>query len=186
MNGVLAIWPRLAQTATWLTGVVLQFVWVPAHLTLSDATGPTAVKVVQFAIAVVAGIIIIVFSLRDRKGRTGFWIAACLIALGAGLFAYDRYDRLSAAWTCRYYNSPPLVVGYTYKPLAARYMATRPDASCSDLLRDFAGNNMRVWSEHEIRERHRNLKLTFSAVVLAFSLTIMFLLEAFRSAQKRG
>jgi hypothetical protein len=177
------VWAWPAQAATWLVGLILLFVVSPPRLAVGEPP-PTIGKFVEFALAIIIGIVFALSSGRpSRKNRR-----ASAIASGASLFVaillFGAYLYASDHWTCRYDSGDPMVTGITLKPDAARYVARNPGLDCSTLIQDFAGQTGLIWPRDELVNRRLILSGLFSLVVIAFALAALFVMRALGASGK--
>lgn len=178
------LWIALAQLAAWVTGLVFQFVSTPARLRFNDDSAGSTTQFIQFVLTIVIGLLLLGFWKWCGPRHTRIWVIACIVSLIAAIGSFGAYTRLTNRWTCSYSTLPAVVIGKTYKPNAAAFARRIPDDSCTIMLRDF-GENWQIWNEDEIEDRHMILGALFSLVVAAFSLAVMFLLQAWRCSRRR-
>jgi hypothetical protein len=171
------VWAWPAQVATWLVGLILIFVVSPPRLAV-DEPPPTIGKFVEFALAIIIGVVFALSSGRpSRKNRrasalaSGAFLLLAIVLFGSYLYAGDH-------WTCRYDSGEPMVIGTTLLPAAAGYAAQNPGIDCTTLIQDFAGQTSLIWPRGELVNRRLILSALFSMVVIAFALAALFVMRA--------
>ena len=175
-------WAMVGQFAAWLTGIVTAFVATPARLNLAEDGAPATVRFVQFVVAVLAGLLLIAFRNRCERQHQRYWILGTIGCFLVGLAAFGSYEHLRHRWTCAQPGLPSVVIGSTYATAHAREFAARTgNSSCIVMLRDY-GENWEIWEEDEIKDRYMILNALFSAIIVAWSVTVMLLLQAWRCA----
>jgi hypothetical protein len=175
-------WAGLAQFAAWASGLVLQFLVTPAALTVADATAARTTRFAQFVLTVLAGLILVLFWKKCAARHVRAWAIAAAVSLSIGIAGYGAYDHFDSRWTCSYLGEPPVVIGSIPTARAAPYYTKDPNVGCDYLLTKFTGYNLDIWDNDEIRDRHLMLSALFSLVLIALSLSAMFLIQAWRCA----
>ena len=171
------VWAWPAQAATWLVGLVLLFVVSPPRLAVDDPP-VTIDKFVQFALAIVIGIVFALSTDRPtRKGRRASAIASAALLLIA-IAGFGCYLYLTDRWTCRYDGGAAMVIGGQMTPEAARYAAKTPGLDCTTLIQDFAGQTALIWPRDQLTDRRLGLIGLFSAVVILFAMSALFMIRA--------
>jgi hypothetical protein len=180
------LWAWPAQAAAWLCGMILLFVVEPPRLVVEDPPSTTA-RFVQFALAIVIGIIFAAFSAAPGRGtaRRAAWASGGFLA--AAMLLFGTYLYFSDQWTCRYDSGRPLVIGESLKPLGRAYLHDNPEYSgnCSQMISDFAGRTDDIWPLEERSNRRLILIGLFTFVVFAFALAAVFMIQALAVSRKQ-
>jgi hypothetical protein len=168
-------WANLARAAVWLAGTVLLFVVEPPRVGVGD-TATSTVRFVQFALAILIGVVAVAVPGLQRSSRVRSAYAA-LALLAGGTALLGGYLFLTDRWTCDYPGGP-LVVGATYLQAAAEHVARNPGIECQQLLLDFAGQTSSIWPRAELTDRRLGLAGLFTLVVLTLALAAMLVIRA--------
>jgi hypothetical protein len=174
-------WP--AQAATWLVGLIVIFVVSPPRLAVGEPP-PTVGKFIEFALAIIIGLVFALSSGQPSKKNRRFYAIASGSFLLLAIALFGAYSYLGDHWACRYDSGDPMVIGSTLLPDAARYAAQNPGMDCSTLIQDFAGQTSLIWPRSELINRRVILSGLFSMVVIAFALAALFVIRALGAGQE--
>ncbi|WBY06421.1 hypothetical protein PIB19_12515 [Sphingomonas sp. 7/4-4] len=177
------IWAWPAQAATWLVGLIVIFVVSPPRLAVGEPP-PTIGRFVEFALAIIIGVVFALSSGRPSRENRRFYAIASGSFLLLAIVLFGAYSYLGDHWTCRYDSDDPMVIGFTLLPDAARYVAQNPGMDCSTLIQDFAGQTSLIWPRSELINRRLILSGLFSLVVIAFALAALFVMRALGATGK--
>src|SRR5688500_4765531 len=92
------LWVKFGQVAAWLTASVLQFLSTPARLRLTEDSAPTTIRLVQFVLAVLVGLLFLAFNARCQRRHVRLWVIAAIVSLVAGLGSFGGYEYLKHRW----------------------------------------------------------------------------------------
>jgi hypothetical protein len=175
-------WARLARFAIWATAIIATFLLTPPRKTPS-LDSDTWVKLAQFVLVIVLGMIIAV--LNGRKKRRSICLIASAVFLTLGLAGFFTNMLVADRWTCYYDGHGPMVIGRTLSLDASEYVQKHPGMDCPTLIQDYSGNTSKIWAASEITERHALLVALYLANVLSFALAMLFMLDALRASNTR-
>ena len=155
-------------------GVISGFLLPPPGW--ASAAGSTVpVRLGQFVITVLVGLIFLLVQKWNRKKHAVRWVTMTIIALVLSLSAFFLYQRLLDRRTCQYANLP-VVIGTRYTQHAQSYV--RENSTCSDLLEDFGGKAEDIWTQESIDNSRYVLALTYILTLPLFMICMISVIQA--------
>jgi hypothetical protein len=174
-DSVKKTWSGVAELSIFIFGVVGAFLLPPPGWTSGDG-GAGLVRLGQFVVAVLCGLIFVLVRKWNRREHVARWAVVAASFLVLAVAAYFGYQRSLDARTCRYDNQT-VVIGSAYTAQAQSYARDVPEATCESLLEDFAGKAEDVWTKDSIRDSRYVLALTFIGVLPLFTVCIIAVVQ---------
>jgi len=176
-------WVTLTQIAVLILGVLGGFL-VPPPPGLSETEDKAWIRLAQFVVTVLVGIVFVATYKRNQKRNSkgwwrdgrGWWIA-CAVFLLLSVSMLFLYRHLTHKWTCEYFGDT-VVIGSEYTPMGAHYIQQNSGIPCNQLLIDFAGGVDKVWTKESIDTKRLLLAGSYIGCIPLFTLCIISLLQA--------
>ena len=175
-------WLMLAQGGVWIGGILGSFL-LPPPVGVSSEDEKIWLRLGQFVIAVVLGLILFAAHRWSQRRHGLRWGGSALVFLAIALAAFFRYQHLTLAWTGRYVGQS-VVVGSVYTPQGASYAQKNPMISCDDLIFDFAGATEEIWTSASINRRRLLLAATYVSCMPLFTLCLLSVVQAVQCGTK--
>jgi hypothetical protein len=170
-------WSGLSQAAIWIISIIGGFL-LPPPVGISDEADKVWLRLAQFTITVVLGIMFIAARRwKKQKHATRWWIASAVLLI-ASLATFVGYQTLSYKWTCQYYNELKIVGGDQHTQHGADYIREHPGVSCETLLKEHAGNVYDVWTKESIDRRRIALAVIYISCAPFFTVCIIAVTQA--------
>jgi hypothetical protein len=144
-------WRSLAQAAVWTCGVIAGFL-LPPPVGTSEQQHKIWLRLAQFVVAVLIGLVFVVALKWGRKRHAKYWWVTSFAFLVVSIVSFFIYQYLIDIWTCNYF-AEKVVVGTTYTERGRNYVAGNPGIPCDSLLEDFLGRAEQIWERNMIDER---------------------------------
>lgn len=142
-------WGLLMQIAVFILGIASSFL-VPPPGWASSSGDKTVVRLGQFIVAVLVGLIFLLVQKWNKKKHSRRWAVLTIVFLILSVAAFFAYQRLLDTRTCQYAGQA-VVIGSQYTEDAQTYMKTEsPGATCETLLKDYAGQREEIWPRASI------------------------------------
>jgi hypothetical protein len=169
-------WPKIAQTAVWVTALVFPFLATPPRLLIRRPDGVDVQALTQFTLAVIIALLLLAFRRLRRPRQRRLWtiLGATMLACGIGGFFFYVY--LVESWTCEYDGRGPVVIGSTYLSEVVEW-AQKRGMNCQLIIQDFAGFAEQLWSRGEMILRYLIILLCYVATILMFSVSLLIALQ---------
>lgn len=170
-------WGGLAQAAIWVISIISGFL-LPPPVGISEDSEKVWVRLAQFTITVIVGIMFIAArKWKARKHASRWWVTSAVL-LFASLGTFVGYQALSYQWTCKYYDEIKIIGGNSYTSHGLDYVKDNPGASCETILKDHVGNVYDVWSKESIDRRRIVLAAIYISCVPLFTICIIAVTQA--------
>jgi len=177
-------WGLLAEFAVFIFGVVGSFLlpppgWVPS------SGDKTVVRLAQFIVAVLVGLIFLLVQTWNKKKHVASWAIFTVVFLVLSLSAYFGYQHLLDTRTCQYADQA-VVIGTRYTEHAESYVGMTPNSTCTSLLQDFAGKADDIWTKDSINKSRYILAGTYILNLPLFTICIIAVVQALYCSQLKG
>ena len=175
-------WLPLAQGGLWIGGILGGFL-MPPPIGISAGDEKIWLRLGQFIIAVVLGL---VFLAARRWGRQQYslrWGGAALLFLVIAIAAFFRYQQLTLDWTGTYIGDK-VVIGSELTPQGRNYISENPKLSNDELIFKFAGKTEQIWTRDSINHRRLLLAATYVSCLPLFTICLMSVVQAVSSPRR--
>jgi amino acid transporter len=183
-SGMKKTWGLLAQVAVFIFGVVGSFLLPPPGW-VAAAGDTTVVRLAQFIVAVLAGLIFLLVQKWNRKKHVSRWAIIAMVCLVASVVAYFGYQHLLDTRTCEYAGHR-LVVGKVFTPHAQTYVAQNSNSNCTTLLEDFAGKADDIWTRNSINISRYLLAGAYILNLPLFTICIIAVVQALNCSRTKA
>jgi hypothetical protein len=170
-------WALLAEIAVFIFGVLSSFLLPPPGWVSAGGGGAVPVRLAQFVVTVLVGLIFLLVQKWNRKKHVLRWALITIGFLIVSLGAFFGYQYLLDRRTCEYARSS-VVIGTRYTDHAQAYVRQNPNSTCSDLLEDFAGKAADIWTPDSINNSRYILALTYILTIPLFTTCIISVVQA--------
>ena len=179
-------WGILIQGAVWVIGIIGTFL-VPPPVGVSAGDEKIWLRLGQFIIAVVLGLVFFAAQRWNQKTHARWWCLLSLLFLLVSIGAFFQYQKLTYSWTGNYVGKR-LVLGSVFTREGAAYTQKNPTISCDDLLFDFAGKVDDIWTRDSINHRRLVLAATYVSCMPMFTICLIGIVQALQclSLRKRN
>lgn len=184
LAGMKKTWGLLAQVAVFIFGVVGSFLLPPPGW-VTAAGDTTIVRLAQFIVAVLAGLIFLLVQKWNRKKHVSRWAIIAMVCLVASVVAYFGYQHLLDTRTCEYAGHR-LVVGTVLTPHAQTYVAQNLDSNCKTLLEDFAGKADDIWTRNSVNRSRYLLAGAYILNLPLFTICIIAVVQALNCSRTKA
>jgi hypothetical protein len=168
-------WSGIAELAAFILGIVGTFLLPPPGWASGDGQ-LGLVRLGQFIVAVLCGLIFILVRKWDQRKHVARWAVIAASFLVFAVAAYFGYQRSLDARTCKY-DTRTVVIGSAYTAQAQSYVRDVPGATCEGLLEDFAGKAEDIWTKDSINNSRYILALTFIGSLPLFTVCIIAVVQ---------
>lgn len=169
-------WLVLSQGALWLAGILGSFI-LPPPVGVSDSDGKIWLRLGQFIVAVVLGLVFFAGRRWGRKRHALAWWGLATVFLAIAVAAFFRYQQLTLAWTTQYAGDR-IVIGSDYTPQGIAYTKQNPNLSTEDLVFDFAGRTSDIWTRESINHRRVTLAAIYVSCLPLFTICLIAVVQA--------
>jgi len=180
-------WGLVTQFAVFIFGVIGGFLLPPPGWAAS-ADDKSVVRLAQFIVAVLVGLIFLVVQRWNKKRHVGRWALFSGTFLVLSVLAFFAYQHLLDTRTCSYAHIQ-VVIGTRYTVRTQSYVSENPDSTCTSLLEDFAGQAEDIWTKDSIDNSRYILAGVYILNLPLFTLCIIGVVQALycnqRSARPR-
>jgi hypothetical protein len=176
-------WLILAQVAAWLGGVLGGFL-LPPPVGVSASEEKIWLRLGQFIIAVVLGLVFFAARKWNRRRHALWWCGTALLFLALAVGAFFRYQQLTLAWTGLYVGEK-VVVGSVHTPQGLAYTAKNPAISRDDLIFDFAGKTEDIWTRESINRRRLILAATYVSCLPLFAICVIAVVQSIQCGAEK-
>jgi hypothetical protein len=166
----------LAEFATFIIGVIGSFLLPPPGW-VSSSGDKVLVRLAQFVVIIIAGLIFLLVKKWSRKKHVVRWVAITLVSLVLALAAYFGYQHLLDTRTCEYDNHQ-VVIGTEYTEHGLNYLAKNPNSTCKSLLEDHTGAAEDVWTKKAIDRSRYILAGSYILNLPLFMLCLIAVIQA--------
>ncbi|MBI3851643.1 MAG: hypothetical protein HY298_15400 [Verrucomicrobia bacterium] len=169
----------LAQTATWVLGVLAGFLLPPPIGTPQESQ--VWVRFAQFVITVLIGLLVLAALRWERKKDAFRWGAISLLFLFLGTATFFGYQFFAARWTTTY-NEQRVVIGDVYTAHGRGYHDENPNLPPADLIMDHKGEVEKIWTRESIAQRRLLLAAMYVLAMPLFTVCVMSIVQALHCA----
>lgn len=181
-------WLRLAQGAVWVGSVLGGFL-LPPPVGISATDEKAWLRLGQFIIAVVVGLILLAGRKWHQPKHTLRWAASAVLFLVIGIAAFFLYQQLTLSWTGGY-NGARVVTGASFTPQGLAYSLQNPQLSRDALIDDFAGQIENIWTRDSINHRRLILAALYLSCLPLFTICLLAIAQAVQcggqNSKRRG
>ena len=169
-------WTGIAELAAFIFGIIGTFLLPPPGWASDDDGQLGLVRLGQFIVAVLCGLIFVLVRKWDQRKHVARWAVIAALSLVLAVAAYFGYQRSLDARTCKY-DTETVVIGSAYTAQAQSYVRDVPEATCESLLEDFAGKAEDIWTKDSINNSRYILALTFIGCLPLFTVCIIAVVQ---------
>ena len=169
----------LTQTTVWVGGAIAAFLLPPPSSMPEESR--VWVRLAQFVITVVIGMVVLATLRWKRKQDTLRWGGLSMLFLFLGTAAFFSYQILSAKWTASYHGRPVLIGG-SYTSFGREYHEANPRLPPEDLVMRFAGQVEKIWTRESLQQRRLILAPIYVLAMPLFTICIMSIVQALQCA----
>lgn len=164
-------WRVLVGIASWILTVVGTFLVPPSY-----ASAGAWETFGRFVVAILAGLLIIGFTVGGKRKHAWIWFSICVVTLATGGWAWISYTNCIDTSTLPYGGSR-IVIGEHKNADAERYQRENGFTQ-EQLIMEYAGATERIWPVKEINAHRFRLCVLYLASLAAFSISMMTLVKA--------
>lgn len=175
-------WLVLAQGGLWIGGILGGFL-LPPPVGISAADEKVWLRLGQFIIAVVLGLVFFAARRWSQQRHALLWSGGALLFLTIAVAAFFRYQQLTMAWTGLYVGQK-VVIGSVCTPQGLAYAQKNPMISCDELIFDFAGATEQIWTRESINRRRLILAATYVSCLPLFTICLISVVQAIECGGK--
>jgi hypothetical protein len=175
-------WLTLTHGALWVGGILGNFL-LPPPVGVSAADEKIWLRLGQFIVAVVLGLVILAARRWNQPRHSLRWGAVALLALVIAVIAFFRYQQLTLAWTANYAGDK-VVVGAEFTKQGRVYAEENPKISTDELVFDFKGKTGDVWTQQSIDRRRLILAATYVICLPLFTICLIAVVQATQSSER--
>ena len=176
-------WGLITQLAVFVCGVISGFL-IPPPGWISARGHQTVVRLAQFIVAVLVGLIFLLIQKWNHRKDVERWTIFAVVSLAASLLTFSAYQHLLDTRTCQY-ASQPVVIGKQYTEAGLTYLNRNPTSTCTSLLEDFAGKEEEVWTRESIDKSRYLLAAVYILNMPLFTMCIIAVVQALSCSQMR-
>jgi hypothetical protein len=176
-------WALLMQAAVLILGVAGSFLLPPPGWT-SSAGDKTVLRLGQFIVAVLAGLIFLLVQKWNKKKHAGRWAMFTIVFLALSIVAFFVYQQLLDTRTCQYAGQA-VVIGTQYTEHARSYLGENPNSTCSSLLDDFGGKADDIWTQDSINKSRYILAGSYILTLPLLTICIIAVIQAVSCSQAK-
>jgi hypothetical protein len=177
-------WGLVTQFAVFIFGVVGSFLLPPPGWA-SSGGNKTVVRLAQFIVAVLVGLIFLLVQRWNKRKHVSRWAIFAILFLALSVSAFFVYQHLLDTRTCQYVNDA-VVIGTRYTEHAQSYLRENPNSTCSSLLDDFAGKAEDIWTKDSINQSRYILASTYILNLPLFTICIIAVVQALYCSQAKA
>lgn len=177
-------WGLVTQLAVFIFGVVGSFLLPPPGWA-SNSGDETVVRLAQFIVAVLVGLVFLLVQRWSKKKHVRRWATLTIIFLALCVSAFFAYQHLLDTRTCKYADQS-VVIGTSYTQHAAGYIREKANATCATLLEDFAGKAEDIWNGDSINRSRYILAGAYILNLPLFTVCIIGVVQALSCNQAKG
>lgn len=176
-------WGVVAEFAVFVFGVVGSFLLPPPGWA-SSGGDTTIVRLTQFVVAVLVGLVFLLVQKWRKKGHVTRWATLTIIFLFLSVSAFFGYQHLLDTRTCAYAKRT-IVIGTRYTDRGQSYVSENPNLTCSTLLSDFAGKADYIWTKDSINGSRYILAGSYILTLPLFTICIIAVVQALYCSQSK-
>lgn len=176
-------WGLLTQFAVFILGVVGSFIFPPPGWASSG--DKTLVRLGQFIIAVLVGLMFLLVQNWNKKQHVGRWALLALFFLVLSISSFFGYKHFQDTRTCQY-DGQTVVIGTSYTDAGKDDFNTTPNATCEVLIRDFVGVTADVWTKESIDKSRYILAGAYILNLPLFTICIIAVVQAISCSQSKA
>jgi len=150
---------------------------LPPPVGISEQQNKVWVRLGQFVVAVLVGLVFVLALKWGRKRHANRWWIVSSAALILSIAAFFVYQHLLQSWTCNYFDVK-VVVGTTYTQPGQNYINRNPGIPCDTLVEDFLGRTEEIWENQTINRRRLILAGTYVACLPLFTICLIGVIQA--------
>ena len=176
-------WAQVTQFAVFILGVVGSFLLPPAGWA-SSGGNTTLVRLAQFIVAVLVGLIFLLVQRWAKKKHVGRWALLAIVFLALSVSAFFAYQHFLDTRTCPYAGQT-IVIGTHYNEHGRLYVSENPNSTCTGLLEDFAGEAEEIWTKDSINKSRYILAGIYILNLPFFTICIIAVVQALSCSQAK-
>lgn len=178
------IWVLLMQFAVFILGIAGSFVLPPPGWA-SSSGDKTVVRLGQFIVTVLVGLIFLLVQKWNKKKHTKRWALLTITFLVLSVAMFFVYQRLLDTRTCQY-DGHPVVIGTHYTEEAQTYIKEEsPGATCESLLKDYTGSVEDIWTRNSINKSRYVLAGGYISTLPLLTICIIAVVQALYCSQAK-
>ncbi len=169
-------WAFVTEFAVFILGVVGSFLLPPPGWASSGGS-TTLVRLAQFIVAVLVGLIFLLVQRWNKKKHVGRWASFAIVFLGLSVSAFFAYQHFLDTRTCPYAGQI-VVIGTHYTAHGQSYVSENPNSTCTGLLEDFAGEAEDIWAKDSLNKSRYVLAGLYILNLPLFTICIIAVVQA--------
>lgn len=179
------IWGLLMQFAVFILGIAGTFLLPPPGWA-SSSGDKTVVRLGQFIVAVLVGLIFLLVQKWNKKKHTKRWALLTIMFLVLSVGAFFVYQQLLDTRTCQY-DGHAVVIGTQYTEATQTYINDEsPGATCEKLLKDNpTGTVDEIWTRDSINRSRYVLAGGYISTLPLLTICIIAVVQALYCSQAK-
>lgn len=169
-------WALVTQFAVFILGVVGSFLLPPPGWVSSDGN-KVLVRLAQFIVAVLVGLIFLLVQRWNKQNHVGRWASLAIVFLVLSVSVFFAYQHFLDTRTCEYAGQT-VVIGTRYTAPGQSYASENPNSTCTSLLEDFAGEAEDIWAKDSINKSRYILAGIYILNLPLFTICIIAVVQA--------
>ena len=178
-----ATWALITQFAVFILGVVGSFLLPPPGWA-SSGDNTIVVRLAQFIVAVLVGLIFLLIQKWNKKKHVGRWALFAILFLTLSVSAFFAYQHFLDVRTCPYARQT-VVIGTEYTEHGRTYVKDNPGSTCTGLLEDFAGETEDIWTKDSINKSRYILAGLYILNLPLFTICLIAVVQALACSQAK-
>lgn len=177
-------WAQVTQFAVFILGVVGSFLLPPPGWA-SSGGNKILVRLAQFIVAVLVGLIFLLVQRWNKKKHVGRWALLGIVFLTLSVSAFFAYQHFLDTRTCPYAGQT-VVIGTHYTEHGQSYVSENPNSTCTALLEDFAGEVEDIWTKDSINKSRYIMAGLYILNLPLFTICIIAVVQALSCSQSKA
>lgn len=169
-------WGFVTQFAVFIFGILGSFLLPPPGWATTSGD-QTVVRLGQFVVAVLVGLIFLLVQRWNKKQHVARWVVFTVVFLVLSVAAFFAYQYFLDTRTCRYADQT-VVIGTRYTEQAQLYVVEKPNATCTSLLEDAAGQSDDIWTKDSINNSRYVLASIYILNLPLFTICVISVVQA--------
>ncbi len=184
LKNIRTTWAQITQFVVFILGVVGSFLLPPPGWASVDGN-KVLVRLAQFIVAVLVGLIFLLVQRWNKKKHMGRWALFAIVFLALSVSAFFAYQHFLDTRTCPYAGRI-VVIGTHYTEHGKSYVSENPNSTCTGFLEDFAGEAEDIWTKDSINKSRYILAGLYILSIPLFTICIIAVVQALACSQSKA